>query len=358
MRKKIFPYLQSLLDKNLPFLALKKANQNVVQIISQNNQIWHKAAHDNLSYAVFSKFENIENQVYILNEKELIFKWSNAGAPLSKLRNTLPEKGKKEYMKLFEKAISKLKNSSLEKVVLSRTQEFPKPDSDVEIFERLLDSYPTANGYFFYHPQVGKWMGATPELLLEVSKELTHQAYSANVPVPVQVYTMSLAGTALNDGSGTHNWGDKEKEEQQLVTDFIKTQFEKIGVTDLQESEVQTVTAGHLLHLRTLIAGKTQLSRIDKLLGALHPTPAVCGLPRDASKEFILVNENYDRSYYTGYLGVVNKNSRNYYVNLRCMQLLKETAVIYVGGGVTAKSDGELEYQETMAKLNTMYKLL
>ncbi|MGJ8684863.1 MAG: chorismate-binding protein [Nonlabens sp.] len=344
MREKIFPYLQSLLDKKLPFLALKKANENEVKIISQNNQILHKSVHDNLSYGVFSKFDNIDSQVYIINEEELNFKWSSAAVNSLHTTGIIAEDGKKEYLELFEKAMSELKKSNLKKVVLSRKQEFPKRDTDIEIFERLLDTYPTANGYFFYHPQVGKWMGATPELLLNVKGDA--------------VSTMSLAGTALNVGKDTHIWGDKELEEQRLVTDFIKSQFVKTGITNIKESALETIEAGHLLHLCTLLAGTTHSGNIEELINSLHPTPAVCGLPRDKSKEFIMANENYDRSYYTGYLGIVKEDSSDYFVNLRCMQLFDKKVIIYVGGGVTVKSDVQLEYQETMAKLQTMFRLL
>lgn len=358
MPNKLLSYLQSLLDEELPFLALKKAGQNQVQVISQKNQNLHKSAHDNLSYGVFSEFQNINNQVYIISEEELSFTWYGEDVKASTDIASITEEGKKEYLKLFEKGMKELQKGHLKKVVLSRKQEFPKSDSDVEIFERLLDCYPTANGYFFYHPKVGTWTGATPELLLEVSIKDNDQSTAINDSLPAKVQTMSLAGTAVNNGNDIHIWGEKEKEEQRLVTDDIIAKFQSAGVTSIQESELETVQAGHLLHLRTILEGISPTENIESLLNQLHPTPAVCGLPRDRAMQFILENENYDRSYYTGYLGVVNKNSRNYYVNLRCMQLLKETALIYVGGGVTSKSDGELEYQETMAKLNTMYKLL
>ncbi|MBF4984486.1 chorismate-binding protein [Nonlabens mediterrranea] len=334
------------------------ADSNEVKIVAQNDQTWHKTAPDKVAYAVFSKFQSNENQVYITADKTLNFRYSTPTSQPKINQSIIPEDGKNDYLELFEKAMSRLEKQQLSKVVLSRKQEFPLQDSDLEIFERLLDTYPTANGYFFYHPQVGKWLGATPELLMDAQSDGLYSAQSRTDAIPLRVSTMSLAGTAVDDGSLNHVWGDKEKEEQQLVTDFIISQFKESGAIDMKQSPVETVQAGHLIHLRTFIQARSSTNQIERLLGALHPTPAVCGLPRDESMEFIVNNENYDRSYYTGYLGIVNGASHHYFVNLRCMQLVDTKAIIYVGGGVTAKSDALLEYQETRAKMQTMHRLL
>ncbi|EAS19018.1 isochorismate synthase [Flavobacteria bacterium BBFL7] len=334
------------------------ADSNEVKIVAQNDQTWHKTAPDKVAYAVFSKFQSNENQVYITADKTLNFRYSAPTSQPKINQSKIPEDGKKDYLELFEKAMSRLEKQQLSKVVLSRKQEFPLQDSDLEIFERLLDNYTTANGYFFYHPQVGKWLGATPELLMDAQSDGLYTAQSRTDAIPLRVSTMSLAGTAVDDGSLNHVWGDKEKEEQQLVTDFIISQFKESGAIDMKQSPVETVQAGHLIHLRTFIQARSSTNQIERLLGALHPTPAVCGLPRDESMEFIVNNENYDRSYYTGYLGIVNGASHHYFVNLRCMQLVDTKAIIYVGGGVTAKSDALLEYQETRAKMQTMHRLL
>ena len=116
------------------------------------------------------------------------------------------------------------------------------------------------------------------------------------------------------------------------------------------------------------------------VIEALHPTPAVCGFPKQKAKEFILQHENYNRQYYTGFLGELNlKQSRtrntnrrnvennayavvktysNFYVNLRCMQLKNETALVYVGGGITRDSDPEKEWEETVNKTKTIGNVL
>jgi isochorismate synthase len=73
------------------------------------------------------------------------------------------------------------------------------------------------------------------------------------------------------------------------------------------------------------------------VISVLHPTPAVCGLPKQEAKDFILENEGYDRKYYTGFLGELNKEAFNketlksdLYVNLRCMKIKDNQAHLYV----------------------------
>jgi isochorismate synthase len=119
---------------------------------------------------------------------------------------------------------------------------------------------------------------------------------------------------------------------------------------------------------------------LKDLVTALHPTPAVCGLPLREAKHFILENENYDRMFYTGFLGELNfkkkasrnRNRRNQensayrtvtntsdlYVNLRCMQLADHKATLYVGGGITANSEAGKEWLETQSKAQTMLRIL
>ncbi|MBT8260061.1 MAG: chorismate-binding protein, partial [Bacteroidia bacterium] len=151
-------------------------------------------------------------------------------------------------------------------------------------------------------------------------------------------------------------------------------------VEKLNISSTKTVQAGKLLHLQTDINASLRDNNLEELIKSLHPTPATCGLPKDKAKAFILEHENYNRSYYTGFLGELNfkvkssrnsnrrniennayvsiKNETNLYVNLRCMQIKQNKAMIYVGGGVTKDSIPEKEWQETVNKTKTMKNVL
>ena len=253
---------------------------------------------------------------------------------------------KSNFVSLVQKGVQFLKTTGVKKVVLSRKEIINTSHFNTkETFKKLLMNYRNAIVYVWFHPKIGLWLGATPETLLKVKDD----AFT----------TMALAGTQLYHGSLEVDWQHKEKQEQQFVTDFIINNLSNsLVITGV--SEPHTVRAGNLLHLCTRIKGK--LSRqfsLHQLIGLLHPTPAVCGLPKIESKLFILENEQYDREYYTGFLGELNIESEsNLYVNLRCMQVLSNEISVYVGGGITVDSIPEKEWKETEAKSEVMLKAL
>ncbi|MGC6430521.1 MAG: chorismate-binding protein [Jejuia sp.] len=280
----------------------------------------------------------------------------------------IDKKQKALHVKLVESGIEAIKNGDVQKVVLSRVEEYIHDTIDVfEVFQQLLNSYPLALAYLWYHPKVGLWLGATPETLLKIE--------GRNFSI------MALAGTQDYQGTLDVIWNEKELKEQQFVTDFI---LENITSTieNIKVSDVQTVKSGNLLHLKTDIKGqlKSQETDLKPLLHSLHPTPAVCGSPKAKAMEFIFKNENYDREFYTGFLGELNfdidvkprtgsrnvenraytlkRKSTQLYVNLRCMQIKENKALIYVGGGITSDSNAELEWEETVSKSMVVKKVL
>jgi isochorismate synthase len=174
---------------------------------------------------------------------------------------------------------------------------------------------------------------------------------------------MALAGTQIFKGSADVQWPEKERREQQFVTDYILSKLKKY---DLKITRPYTLQAGSLLHICTEITGiLSPRNSLKDLISALHPTPAVCGVPENLAKTFILNNEHYDREYYTGYLGELNMNDKqtNLYVNLRCMKTEPDPvghirASLYIGGGITVDSIPEKEWEETVAKSNTIKRVL
>ena len=141
------------------------------------------------------------------------------------------------------------------------------------------------------------------------------------------------------------------------MTEYIGGCLRERGVRFTLEGPY-TATAGELAHLKTDI--RFRLSSVEALgdiLQALHPTPAVCGLPKEEAFRFILSHEGYDRSYYAGFLGRWEPEGKTaLYVNLRCMQCGEgaEKIRLYAGGGILPASVCEEEWMETERKLQTM----
>lgn len=255
------------------------------------------------------------------------------------------------FKSIVSDAIDKIREGVFEKVVVARTHtvEFKELFDPVDRFLALTELYPDGFVSLISIKDVGSWMGATFESLVQIN--------------PRKIFkTVSMAGTKpfdTNTKISDTTWREKEIEEQALVTRYIINQFKKIRVREFEERGPYTIRAGNVVHLATLFTVDTESISFPNfsstMLDLLHPTSAVCGMPKDAAFDFIKRNEFFDRGLYSGFLGPANiENSTNLYVNLRCMQIFKKRAILYAGAGITHGSDPELEWQETNFKLYTL----
>ncbi|MGL5272144.1 MAG: chorismate-binding protein, partial [Phocaeicola sp.] len=151
------------------------------------------------------------------------------------------------------------------------------------------------------------------------------------------------------------NWSKKNQEEQALVADYVRRTVARFD-TKFTEKEPHTARAGQLVHLKSDFYFTLKNKNIlGDVLQDLHPTPAVCGIPKKETFNFILDTELHDRAYYSGIVGWLDPNgTTDLYVNLRCMQVKEKSAILYAGGGILASSDFDAEWEETDQKLKTM----
>ncbi|KAA2217363.1 MULTISPECIES: chorismate-binding protein [Maribacter] len=357
---------QGQLEQGLPFVIYKKPKEFEIKGVFQRDTQLHSVTDFTESGFVFAPFDTVQSPILIQCDEVLseVFTPGNISTTKNPLKK---EVGASEsYERMVSRAIEAIKSGQLEKVVLSRKKEVRVAASALVIFQRLVHAYENALCYLWHHPKIGTWLGATPEILLKSRGN--------------SFVTMSLAGTQMvREEVEMPEWEKKELHEQQLVTDYIATALQDT-TTDLKIGDLESVRAGQLWHLRTKISGRFEREKLGTLIRALHPTPAVCGIPTKRAKKFILENEHYDRMFYTGYLGELNlkneversTNPRNteqkayrsvlesteLFVNLRCMQLDGTAASIFIGGGITSDSDPWKEWEETENKSQTILKVL
>lgn len=349
--------LERVFKSKAPFVVFRKPDDDLVTAFVQRTQELHELNSYDEKGFVFASYNSHEKKVlFPFNECES-FSASIQDTKLMEINEFKTNKSKFEHIEesnnfkekhiaIVQKAIDFIKNKNAQKIVLSRKETLELNNIKVlATFKKMLMAYKNAFVYLWFHPEVGLWMGATPEKLLTVEKG--------------NFKTMALAGTQKYTGTTNVVWQNKEKQEQQYVTDFMLENL-KASIKNLEVSEPFTVQAGNLVHLRTDISGQLKSEdSLEKLVNSLHPTPAVCGLPKDVAAAFIMQNEGYVRSFYTGYLGELNiHNATNLFVNLRCMQLKNNLVSIYVGGGITADSIPENEWEETVSKTQVMKKVL
>ena len=249
------------------------------------------------------------------------------------------------YTQNVAHAIETIKAKKLEKVVISKTrvEALPKNFEASSFYFTLLENYSRAMVYLFQHQQQC-WIGASPEPLL-LKNEHNYN-------------TVSLAGTQAIQHNNTVVWSEKEYDEQKIVSDFIVKQLQKLNVSNIEMCGPESFKAGNLMHLLTKFSFESTLP-IDPFIKALHPTPSIAGMEKEKAIAFIRQHEKHNRSYYSGYLGLLNINKKtSLYVNLRCMQLFNNYCVLYAGAGITANSDPDKEWHETENKLLTLKRFL
>ena len=333
----------SCFQKQLPFVLYAKPNETILHGIFQNDETLN--VFESQSGFVFASFYSETNVVFPLSNSEVLQEEINFETEDNSFQ--LETKSNENAQILFEKlvrnGVSEIENNTFEKVVLSRKIEVSQQVDFIKSYQNLLKKYPTAYRYLWFHPRVGLWMGATPEQLAKI----TNNTFE----------TVALAGTQVF--SKTISWQEKEIVEQQLVTDYIKSRTENL-VEVLQISESYTQKAGNLVHLKSDISGKLKqnVSQLD-VINALHPTSAVCGMPLEKARNFIIENEKYNRKYYSGFLGEFQiQEQTNLFVNLRCCDIENDITTIYVGCGITKDSQADKEFIETENKAKTILSAL
>ena len=249
-----------------------------------------------------------------------------------------------------------LERGVFRKIVLARKSTLPTRLSAEALFQKACRLYPRLFVALVYTEPSGMWLMATPEILLQGNGNAFH--------------TMSLAGTQKAPATTIPplstkaveglEWPQKDQEEQQYVTDYIEACIRTFS-DDYRLQGPYTMTAAHLCHLRTDIHFRLPCADVlGDVLEALYPTPAVCGIPKEPARRFILRHEHEPRRYYSGFVGMLSPRADTHlFVSLRCMRLLPGgICELYAGGGLLKESEMEKEWRETEAKMQTMMELV
>jgi isochorismate synthase len=263
----------------------------------------------------------------------------------------LPELSKKQidsnseskYLFNCAKLIEEMKAKHIEKVVFSRIKSRSwSPDNFKDVFAKLHAAYPNNLNYAFYSHELGFWMGSTPEILIQSTGE--------------NFTSMALAGT-LASSESDDLWTQKERDEQQYVSDYLAELINKYGQIE-RKSERYVHVVGPVKHLRNDFDFSMNNNNLWQFIRDFHPTPAVCGVPKNDARQLYQKYETHQRELYTGIIGWAEPGNMHLFVNLRCMQVFNDAAALYVGGGLTQESDPHKEWLETERKSEALGRFL
>ena len=356
------------LRQNIPFASYRlPLNREIITVVQHHSMPERLKSlndlHEKTGFVVSPFTESPAHETFFLQPDCVFFSNNIAEIYIDKLaandrfieieknKNTTKTTTSEEFIGNVNKAVSAMKAAEFQKVVLSklRVEKLPDDFQPEQFFLTLCRKYPHAFVYIMQLPEVGCWIGATPEPLLTIENGT--------------VKTVSLAGTQVATELETedYRWSSKEIEEQGIVTNFIEQTLRSLHIADITRLGPENYRAANLIHLKTAFEFPQAhiQNRFSDLLKALHPTPSVGGLPKDEARNFILTNEQHDRGYYTGFFGPVNINEKSaVYVNLRCLQLFDNNFVLYSGAGITSSSVAEKEWEETDNKMLTLMNVM
>ncbi len=252
-------------------------------------------------------------------------------------------------------AVRKVRSGELQKVVLAQELQADLRGA-VDVPGALTDlgeSYPGCYRFLFEPDGGGTFFGATPERLVTLQDRT--------------VSTEALAGsTGRGETTDEDEWlaaelrdSEKDIHEHELVVDAIRDQLARVAadVTTGARTVRKLATVQHLqTPLRATLAGD---EHVLSLVEALHPTPAVGGLPPDAALRTIRETETFDRGWYAAPVGWFDADGDGTFaVAIRSALARERTATLFAGAGIVADSDPDVEWDELQLKYGPMRDVL
>lgn len=257
------------------------------------------------------------------------------------------------WEEMIGRALAEIKGGTFSKVVLSRKTEFDLEGS--LCYDSLIEGaqrYPECVT-FFNKTGSSIFFGITPERLLKISEGV--------------IETEALAGSIKRSGSPGEDSvlseqllkSRKNLNEQQFVSDYILSVLNEFACDVEYNREPELIKLENIQHLKTRIRGKIKEDKFFMdLVEALHPTPAVCGIPKEEAVKFILRNEGYERGLYSGVTGWFNLYGEGEFaVAIRSALIRDKKLYAFSGCGIVDGSDAASEYEETEIKLKPIFSI-
>jgi menaquinone-specific isochorismate synthase len=255
-----------------------------------------------------------------------------------------------------EDALEAIAAGTVSKVVLARTLDvLAESDLDpLRVVEYLWSENRGAH-VFLFEPSPGHLMvGAAPETVATLHRGSFHATAVAGSiahgETPAE--TRALAGRLLASA--------KDREEHRIALDDMVDRLRPMAEEVEAQPEPHVLTLARIQHLETEIRARMpEGSHVLEVLEALHPTPAVCGLPRDAALDFLHREEPFERGWYAGPVGWFDGDGNGVFAPaLRCAVARGREWRLFAGAGLVAASEPALEWEETGIKFEPVLRAL
>jgi isochorismate synthase len=237
----------------------------------------------------------------------------------------------------------RIQEGDFDKVVAARhcVVELETGAGSLDVLKRLEERFPGCTRFAFWRGDAA-FLGATPELLISRRG--------------VEVLSEALAGSTAHGDAARMMESNKEREEHQIVVKAILAGLEPFCESLHSDPEPSVRELPNLLHMQTAIEGRLrEPTHILSLVRALHPTPAVGGVPTKEAIRWIVEHEGLPRGWYSAPVGWTDSSGDGeFVVALRSGLLRDGKAWVYAGAGIMADSDPAAEYAETELKMQAL----
>lgn len=260
-----------------------------------------------------------------------------------------------QWVDLIGKALKKIENKGLQKVVLARMSTFETTDIiSPYLFLKTLQNQSVHTTVFLFMPkQDSAFLGSTPEKLYTRQQR--------------DLQTEALAGTTVRGATPFEDAEHQKKllesskdiREVQAVESFLTRKCEMISEKIEWEGQYRIIQTAKVQHLYKQLCCILKESINDKiLLECLHPTPALAGLMQEMALSFIQEHEPFDRGWYGGCIGWISQHAADFAVSIRSALVCKNKIHLFAGTGIVEGSDPEKEWDELDHKISQFGALL
>ncbi len=262
---------------------------------------------------------------------------------------------KEEYVEMVKKAQNYIKEGDIFQVVLSQRWQL---DSDLNPFEvyRVLRSINPSPYLFYFNFGSYKVAGSSPELLVELrNNKVTNCPIAGTRPRgKTEEEDKNLAENLLAD--------EKERAEHVMLVDLARNDMGRIAkVGSVEVTDFMSVhNYSHVMHIVSQVEGvKEEEKKPFEVLGSFLPAGTLSGAPKIRAMEIIDELEKVKRGLYGGAVGYFSYDGNmDTCIAIRTMVIKDGKINIQAGGGITAHSIPEMEYQESINKAKVLIEAL
>jgi menaquinone-specific isochorismate synthase len=262
---------------------------------------------------------------------------------------------RKQWQELIKLALKDFRSGKLKKIVLARRSSFKAdfPLDPLSIFIKVRRQNPQVFAFFLQPEQGFAFLGVSPEQLYYRQRGI--------------IFSEAVAGTRPRGKNPPEDnqlaqellTNKKELSEHRWVVKDIERKLSSLCVAKEKISQEEILKFSYVQHLSSRFQGQLKTSITDaEIIRQLHPTPAVAGYPKLPALKRIKEWEPFDRGWYAGPIGWLERGSTEFALALRCAVVKNNSLIVYAGAGIVSGSDPVKEWKEIDNKMLIYTKIL